>query len=322
MNRGYDLLLTWLSSRERPPSDSVVVEACRHLSAREKEREAFVTTGGWPSLLDPLYRLGHVERRGRGGWRVIEPTMIWHGHPAGEGAGHLYGARVPELRKELEQSWEKQFETIEVPAGPALWSVEGCAPEIFQNLESVGIRWQVERGKELLGGLPRLSTALRHLETESAPGVLRGGRWERFAPGRDGSWTWQPKTAATAPEPGVYRPVERRGQAWLRVALSRGRAEVSLLHAFELRAIALWHELVRCGAVRLLHDDVRKSLWLSRFPRSPLPILLDRGLSLASGLRPEITERDSAPFWRYRRVSRDRACLVARVLELRLETLR
>ena len=322
MNRGYDLLLAWLSSRERPPSDSTVAEACRYLSAREKGHESSVTPGGWPHLLDPLYRLGHIERSATGGWRVLTPTLIWHPRLAGEGTGHLYGARVPALWKGLEQALGKQLETTEPSAGPALWSVAGCAAEIFQKLESLGFRSQVERGEELLAGLPRVSMALRQLETESAPPVLRGGRWERFAPERDGSWPWRPLTDTTTPEPGVYRPVEQRGQAWLRVARSRGRTEVSLLHAFELRAIALWRELVQCGVVRLVHDNARKSLWVNRFRWSPLPILLDRGLSLASGLRPEIIEREKASFWRYRGVSRDRARLFARALELRLETSR
>lgn len=301
MSRECDLLLTWLSARETPPSQARIEEARQFLTARGANPYATFQT---------LHRLGHIEEIGTGRWRVVPPTLVWH---ETEGVGHFYGARTPQLWETLQAELGSRIEAWDPPDGPQLWSVAGEEAHVRAAVEQLGVRVQRERGEDLLAALPPLSVALCHLPRELAPARLRLD-WQHWV-----HRSWRPFETHRAPEAGLYRPVERQGASWLCVLPPRaGFSEAVFLDA-ELHAIGTWWELARQGNVHLVYDRPNRELGVSRIPWTRLPVLLDRALCLASGRCPATRDEGGAEFLVYPRVSRRRARLAARVLELPLE---
>ena len=87
------------------------------------------------------------------------------------------------------------------------------------------------------------------------------------------------------------------------------------LMKLEERRLGLWWELARTQSVVLTYDRVAEVL---RIPRAvPLPIMIDRGLRLASGLCPKCTA--NGKLLEFDRIGNCRAYHAARILEVPLE---
>lgn len=321
----WDRLLFWLSSRAKPPHQETLVRACRALAEHRRSgvdpSASSTATGGWHPLLDPLYRLGHVERCGDGRFRAVPPTLLLY-----PDAALLYGARSPGLWRRLKNRFGERLRCLPDADGPARWQVDTAGLDLAA-VDELGIRCQSERGTELLAGLPNLEQAVGELARRRGVPLPQGVpliRCERFEPAQGaGRAGWQ--KASRKAKPGLYRPAERRGQMWLAILPRPGRAgrEGLLsrldLHTFEERGLFLWHELCRARAVHLFYRP--HELWVRHIPRLPLPLLIDRGLRLASGLRPVGIEYRGIPCRCYPSIDRRRARQVARILGLRPEVI-
>ncbi len=322
----WDLLLFWLSSWAKPPRREALVSACRalvdHRGSGVASSASPTATGGWHPLLEPLYRLGHIERCGGERYRAVPPTLLLYPN-----AGLFYGARSPGLWRRLEDRFGQRLGCLRAAGGPACWRIDTAGLDLVAGAHELGIRCQPERGTELLVGLPTLEQGVRELVRRR--GVRLGQDepligWERFEPPRGrGRTCWQ--KASREPEPGLYRPAERRGQMWLTILPRPGRAGRNgllsrlELRTFEERGLFLWHELCRVRAARLFYRP--DELWVHDISRLPLPLLVDRGLRLASGLHPGAVEYRGMPFRRYSCVDWRRARQVSRILGRRLEVI-
>ncbi len=322
----WDRLLFWLGSRATPPHQKTLVGACRSLVGHRRSgtdpSASSNANGGWHPLLDPLYRLGHVERCGDDRFRAVAPTMLLY-----PDAALLYGARSPGLWRRLDSRFGDRLHRLPADGGPALWRIDTASLDLDAAARELGIRSQPERGTELLAGLPTLEQAVRELVRRRGM-PLRPDEpligWERFEPSQgSGRVGWQ--TASQELQSGLYRPADRRGQMWLAVLPRSGRAgrEGLLsrldLRTFEERGLVLWREFCRARATRLFYRP--DELWVRHIPLMPLPLFVDRGLRLASGLNPGVVDYQGIRCRRYSAVNRRRARQVARVLGLRPEVI-
>ncbi len=329
----WDRLLFWLGSRGTPMRQETLVRACRSLvehrtaDADPDPAASAAPIGAWHPLLDPLYRLGHVERYGEEQFRAVPPTLLFY-----PGSALLYGARSPGLWRLLEDHFGERLCCQGADDGPAHWRIDTRRSDVAAVARKLGIRCQPESGAELLAGLPTLEQTIRELARRRGM-PLRSDEplidWQRFEPSRQGESrgggrvAWRP--AAREPKPGLYRPVERRGQMWLALLPRPGRAgsEGLLrrldLRTFEERGLLLWRELCRAGAVRLFYRP--GELRVRHIPRMPLPLLVDRGLRLASGRQPDLIEHQGLSCRCYPSVGRRRTRQVARILGLHPEVI-
>jgi hypothetical protein len=322
----YDLLLHWFSTRPRgEASTALVTDACTALAQRANEAQVNERQSYWRyHFLDPLYRLGHVERVGQNKWAVCPPTVLWVGGKRQEGEVHLYGARSRILQEQLQKEWGQQL-VVPQDKGPALWKWMGTRADAIELARSVHSELYEERGDVLLASLPSLADAVQHLHAWQLP--TAGEHWEFFQvtslPGGGISWDWVPLSGSHSLYPGVYRTVEKYPTVWVYVssALKNSmHARLLDLHNSDHRWIAQWLELARSHRLHLRYDTVSRTLEIPDV-RVPLPVLVDRALRLASGMCPSLVTHDPQRFLAFANIGCYRAHQAARVLGLRLEAI-
>jgi len=323
----YDLLLHWFSTRPcGEASTALVTEACTALAQRVNEAQGNEYQNYWRyHFLDPLYRLGHVERVGQNKWAVLPPTVLWVGGKSQEGEAHLYGARSRTLQVQLQQEWGQQFVVVPQDNSPALWKWIGTRADGVGLAHSVHSELYEERGDDILKALPSLAEAVQHLCDCRLP--TAGEHWEFFQvmslPSGGVSWRWLSLSSIHSLHPGVYRTEGRYPTVWVYVssALKSSGMQARLLDPRnpDHHRIAQWLELARSHCLRLRYDTVSRTLAVPEVSVS-LPVLVDRALRLASGTCPSLVTHGSQRFLAFDNIGRHRARQVARVLGLRLET--
>jgi hypothetical protein len=338
MGLEHDRLLAWLSARGAASSEAVM-EACKVLATRSARH----IRSPRMEMLEPLRRLGHVERdRQRRGWRVVTPTVLWRG--LGDGRGLICGARDHYLESEISTQFGARFERAPDRNGPERWSLRGDRGEIQRQARDLGLRWAPDRIPALLAALPTTEAAIRALpEQEYLVCAFARRQWKRFAlsgtrpvwrtveprrldenrglmrsrePGQQEWWLW-------IEEDGV--PADSDGSSAL--AAMRARRLASLEH----QRLARWRVIKEagrpCSPLRdrsgnqpfsLAWSSKGQQLDVPRFRGAPLPHLLDRGLCLLAGHCPLAPLDEGSGSAIYEGVSRPIAESVARILGIPL----
>jgi hypothetical protein len=324
----YDLLLHWFSTRPHGEArTALVTDACTALARRANEARGNAYQSYWRyHFLDPLHRLGHVERVGQDKWAVLPPTVLWVGGKRQEGEIHLYGARSRTLQEKLQQEWGQQFMVVPQNSGPALWKWVGPRSDAVELAHSVHSELYEERGNAILEALPSLAKAIQSLGARQLPTTKE--RWEFFQvtplSGGGISCDWVPLSGSHALHPGVYRAREKYPTVWVYVSSTlKGRIQSRLLDSRnpDHRWVAQWLELARSHWLHLRYDVEARTLGIPdvRVP-VPLPVLVDRALRLASGTCPNLVTHGSPRYLTFANIDRHRARQASRVLGLRLET--
>jgi hypothetical protein len=252
-------------------------------------------------LVRNLVRAGHLEELSAERLCTVPPTVV----SRADGHHFLVGARSDAIMAELSGfPGVVALEPEPQRDAPALWRVQGTDEAVGSAAEAVGARVVRERGGDLLASLPPLGATLAGAREEGIPD--RTERWNPAAPMGRSRWS---RTKADGHLPGLYRTVRKPHQWYLR---SADGAPTIRLDTVERRAAAAW-QLVR-GTARLSYDA--NSLVLSVPDIGwALPLLVDRGLILASGRLPVRRRRR----WHYFDIDPDRARHTARVLGVGLE---
>lgn len=219
--------------------------------------------------------------------------------------GVIYGARSPRLKERLSRLQDVSFRCSMELWGPEWWALEASPERLREVARTMRLRPVSERGLELLAGLPSLEQVVKALEPDTPP----EGRWERFqvipAGGR-----WYPQwMRASLSSPGLYRETSRLPALhyffW--------RETTHLVRHSEEKLALRWFEAIRQADLQLLYDAAERLLVIPRL-NTRLPVLLDRGLQLASGRGPRLSDKG----WKYQDIEPGRAREVSRILKLPL----
>jgi hypothetical protein len=308
----HDLLLYWLSDRQAA-GGSTVAHACRELAERfgltpPGRDERARRQGQRRALIGSLHRLGHVEcQLSPLRWFVTAPTLVW-GRGSDNGEGVLYGARSPALETWLRRRFGDCFQQAEQERGPRRWAIQGQRAEVERTLADAPWRIAVveERGTELLACLPCLEEALVYQGRYVTADTMQSWQQCVFTPSGRRLWQWHDQPGH---EDGLYR---ERGPGRCRWFHLHG-GQAALLETPEKRLLGWWLERARAGGCAPRYDAVERTLDVPR--GLPLPVLLDRGLRLASGLSPTLAQVGAGGrFWRYGRIDAERARQALRIL--------
>jgi hypothetical protein len=301
-----DLLLHWVSS-----FPELRVARVRAAAERLHEPPARIDPADPRSLVyrhrlwrlaGNLLRLGHVEQAPLERWRTVPPTVVW----CSDEQGYLCGARSKDVRDRFGHA---RGVSVAPPASqynaPEVWSVSGDCAAVAEAAASAGVHITPERGADLLAALPPLSDQLSAAPTDGLPDSVE--RLDVEAKRR--ADRWKPFASGSADTVGLYRTRRSPRHYYFRQAVD---APVVRLDTPERRVGAVWQI---AGARRSL--QYCRSGRVLRMPAVGfgLPLLVDRGLILASGRLP--TWADGG--WEYHDVGLNRADDAARILGLRIE---
>lgn len=339
MSLEHDRLLAWLSARGAAPTEAVK-EACQVLTTRTSAHICLP----WINLLDPLRRLGHVERDHQGRrWRVVTPTVFWRGEHFGRGL--VCGARDQQLASTLSTQFGARFERSPNHNGPELWSLRGDRDKIQQLTRKLGFRWAPDCIEALFAALPTGEEALQSLpEKEYLACAFARRQWQKFTfSGTRPVWRWI-RSERLSEIQGLVRSRESGQQEWwlwierngmpsdvdLASALSLMRAR--RLASLEHQRLARWsviakpatsscleHEHSESRDLRLGWTATNQQLEVPYFRAAPLPHLLERGLCLLAEHCPaEPVDEGGLGTITYDGVSHSVAVAVARILGIPL----
>lgn len=303
MNRG-DLLLRWVSCFAE-------IRAARVQAAAERLCAPPVTMGRGDPRLAPyiraakrltrnLLRVGHVEEQTKERYRTVPPTVV----SLATGRHLLIGARTNALLDEYAMA-----PGVTVPPAapqheaPSVWHLVGSDEAVARASEKVGVTVGRDRWGEVLASLPSLPDVLAGAPAEGIPDRVE--QWNPKADRFRDLWQ-QVKSSAGV---GIYRTVTKPHQWYLRPAPG---AETVRLDTPERRVAGAWR-LLR-GEVRIVYDRDGRTLAIPALGFS-IPLLVDRGLIIASGRLPERQSRH----WTYHDIDPWRARHVARILVAKLE---
>jgi len=242
---------------------------------------------------------------------IVPPTIVWAVQSDDAAEGVFYGARSEKWGEQLANSFGPAFERIpqgEGRLGPQYWTLAGNRDELERRLAELDERVAMveERGEDLLAALPTVSQALACSDPYEPSRDATA--WERFT-GSCNTRRWD-RLPGEPTLPGLYR--EQQKGVYFRINDEGGRLR---LKSPEEQRLGPWWELARTKSVSLTYD---RTLEVLSVPKAvSLPIMIDRGLRLASGLCPKpSTDRES---WEYVRIGVSRAHHVTRILEVPLE---
>ncbi len=300
-----DLLLRWVSSFTE-------LRVARVRSAAERLHEP-------PAPIDPadprmlvyrrrarwlaqnLLRLGHVEEASLERWRTVPPTLVW----CSGGRGFLCGARSDDVRERLVRAPGVTMTLLPQHNAPEVWLVSGDRGTVAEAAVAASVHFAPERGGDLLAALSPLKDELARASSEGLPDAVE--RWNLEA--RRPVDRWKSVSGGSAGLAGLYRTRQLPRHYYFR--RSPG-APVVRLDTPERRLAAAW----RIASTRLSLGYCRSRLIF--FVPSigfGLPLLMDRGLILASGRLP--TWADGA--WAYFDIDPRRATDTARILGLKIK---
>jgi hypothetical protein len=299
----HDLLLEWLTVRG-DVGTAAADRACGELA----ERAGLAPRSDRPPrqwrwrlrerFLSPLHRAGHVEfDPARRRWAVVTATAVWS---ARRREADLLGARSRPLAERLRAHFGGHFVVEDQAGGPQCWRLR-IERETLAGVPDLALT--DERGGDLLACLPALEGALTHsIAVQLAPRAV----WRALSFKPDGQYYWEKLPDAPAGRDGLFRETTPGGRSrWLHLSGNRA-AE---LRTAEQRALAFWLVRARasCGAVECHRGAGELVLYVRGLPP---PLLVDRGLRLASGRPPD----RQAGRWTYAYIDPDRAGHTARIL--------
>lgn len=248
-----------------------------------------------------LLRLGHLEELTTSRLRTVPPTII----SQADNRHLVLGARTIAVREGLSRfPGLSVLPTVSQREGPAVWHVAGSDEAVAAGATALGLTVARDRGTDLLASLPCLADTLGGAPLEAIPDKTE--KWNPDATFKQKRWL---RTRADGHTPGVYRTLRKPHQWFFRPVEG---ASTIRLNAPELRVAAAWL-LVR-GKVRLVYSQGNCVLSVPANGFA-LPLLVDRGLILASGRLPEWGSRRA----NYFDIEHDRARHVARILGAPLE---
>jgi hypothetical protein len=300
-----DLLLRWVSSFSE-------LRVARVRSAAERLHEP-------PAPIDPtdprmkvylrrarglaenLLRLGHVEQASLERWRTVPPTLVW----CSGGRAFLCGARSDDVREWLVRAPGVTTALAPQDNAPEVWLVSGDRGAVAKSAAAVGVHFTLERGGDLLAALPPLNDELALASSEGLPDVVE--RWNLEAKRRVDRWKLV--VSGSAGLAGLYRTRQLPRHYYFRRSVD---APVVRLDTPERRLGAAW----RIASTRLSLGYCRsRMVFFVPSIGFGVPLLMDRGLILASGRLPAW----AGGGWDYFDIDLRRATDAARILGLRIE---
>lgn len=295
-----DLLLRWAScfvelrwarvqaAAERlfaPPVDLSVTDSRKSDYRRGARR-----------LTNNLLRLGHLEQLNAESVRAVPPTIL----TIDENTHYLVGARSESILKALAKARGVRVEpqTGQAP-GPGVYYLKGNEIAILTAAHDLHLTVAQERGGDLIASLPNLDDILPGAPQEAVP--EQSEKWNPDAVSGHSRWK---RTRSDTYTPGLYRTVRKPHQWYF--CPPRGGDSIRLDN-LERRIAAVWHLLH--GKASLTYSKIEKELSIPATIMG-LPLLVDRGLILASGRLPVWDNRR----WKYFNIDFGRAREVARIL--------
>lgn len=305
MNSG-DLLLRWASCFDELRVARVQLAARRltlppeKLESDDPRLESFLITA--KRLSRNLIRLGHLEERTREVYRTVPPTVLLL-----SGDRHLLtGCRSDKIRgKFSEAHGVSQPPPVQQEYAPAAWYLEGNEKDVTAASERIGVHVCHDRWGEVLASLPPLSDVLAGASSTWVPEGIE--KWNPLAYGNRAKWIQM----STSTEPGFYRTIQKPHQWYFRLT---PELEALRLDTPERQFAAAW--LLRTGSTSVCYERESKILSITAIGFS-LPMLVDRGLIMASGLLPKRTSKN----YQYSRIDLERAQNVARILDTNLKVM-
>lgn len=248
-----------------------------------------------------LLRVGHVEELTKERYRTVPPTVV-------SCPGNRYlliGARSNSLLAKF----AKANSVTVSPATTQEWApsalyLTGNEESVAAACGKLNVTLIPERWGAVLSSLPALSEVLVGAPADGIPDRIE--RWNPTAPAGRSRWA---RVSIASDAPGLFRTIRKPYQWYLRPAPSE---EPLRLDTPERRIAAAWRMLQ--GQARVIYDASRLILSIPAVGFS-LPLLVDRGLIMASGRLPVRRHQH----WEYLEVDSKRAYDVARILEMKLE---
>jgi hypothetical protein len=302
---GGELLLRWascypelrtarlLSAAERLCAPPVTMERddprmARYLRAAKR-------------LMRNLVRIGHLEELTAERLRTVPPTVIVQDNDR----CLILGARSEALQEKLANVLGGGvLQSLPQHEGPSVWRVHSDIETVTAAARTTGMTVAHDRGADLLASLPCVLETLRGAPAEAMPDKIE--RWDPDAPIGRPRWA---RVTANGHTPGLFRTAWKPHQWYLRQS---DAARPVRLNTPERRVAAAW--LLLSGKKRLQYSKSERVLSVPAIGIW-LPLLLDRGLILASGRLPEQRSRQ----WDYFDIDPARARHAARILGTPLE---
>ncbi len=289
-------LLAWLSakgsgtwSRYRAAVDELQVS--NHVNGEDEDlQEDVPDSSSLPvhhRLRLNLERLGHTEffrKDFNNGWRVVPPVLVCASNQS-EAVGILCGARTDQLLGRIGDSSSdlRITETSQKECPDRISIIADDQQQLLSVAESVGLHFQPEASRTLLAAVP----AIDDLQLRTPAELPFGADWEvkRFSPKTLG-WTSATADEARSASFGLFRfQLPFRPQYYLRLRRKEYTIPVQVGKYIVLRK----H---RC---RVLSYDADKQTLLVPVSCRP-PLLIDRALTLCSGLIPRV-EKGHLKYW-------------------------
>ncbi len=296
-----DRLLLWVSSFTELRIARIRAAAKRLLAPSASTDSTGPPKYGEMRLAGNLLRLGHVEQVNSERWRTVPPTLVW----GSDDRGFLCGARSETIRERLSRA---SGLTAELPMmqndAPAVWLFSGNVADAKEAALATGIAFARERGGCLLASLPSLADVLASAPEGGLPDVIE--RWDVSARRRIDRW--KPLRGAPGLD-GLYRTQRPPRQYYFRDSVG---APVQRLDTRERQVAAAYRIAGERWSLR--HHRSRRVLWVPAVGFG-MPLLVDRGLILASGRLPVWASAG----WEYDEIDFQRAADVARLLDVRME---
>lgn len=248
-----------------------------------------------------LVRIGHLEELSTERLRTVPPTaIVQENHRC-----LILGARSEALQEKLVNAFGKgALARLPQREGPTVWQMNANVEALTRAAQSLGMTLAHDRGADLLASLPCVRETLRAAPGEGMPDKVE--RWDPDAPHGRPRWA---RVSSDGDTPGLFRTTRKPHQWYLR---QTDAARPVRLNTFERRVAAAWL-LVR-GKRRLQYSINERVLSVPAIGIW-LPLLLDRGLILASGRLPE----QRSVQWDYFDIDSVRARHTARILGIQLK---
>lgn len=252
-------------------------------------------------LMRNLVRIGHLEEFTADRLRTVPPTAIVQE----KDRCLILGARSEALHEKLANALgEGVLPPFPQHEGPSVWRVHSDIETVAAAARAIGMTVAHDRGADLLASLPCVFDTLPGAPVEGMPDKIE--RWNPDAPVGRPRWSRVTSDGHTS---GLFRTLRKPHQWYLRRS---DAARPVRLNTLERRVAAAW--LLLRGKKRLQYSKNDRVLSVPAIGIW-LPLLVDRGLILASGRLPEQRSRH----WEYFDIDPVRARHAARILGTPLE---
>lgn len=298
MNR-WDTLLAWLHERESTNWQNVK-NACSRLSCAQGIGD------DWPPIFHalhwarPLFVLGHAEYCESPRRKTVDispPAIIWS---RAQERGLLYGYWSGTRLRVLKKCGLRLFKHCP-KVGPTCWSVKGPRAILESAAEATKARFSEDIGGGLLKRLPNAETFLKQLPPDNSS---TSGSWEKlFFQDQHARWV---ATKGPPVEPGLY---QRKSGEYEKIAILRDGQKCRIKKP-DPTSYAKWFNAPNIGITAIEN----KRYFLIPYGAPSLPMLVERGLTLASGRLPMLLNWEGRKMWRYTHVPIMNARLVTSIL--------